>query len=761
MFEHKSIQRLDDFFLTLDKRRERSVFFYRISGYNKDVDDFILKYYNTALKNGTVIENGIPNPTGDNLLFFSDMMGHQFFLDKDFIERAMARWLPRMKVMARGDMSAAIYRALSSLKNMGKNDNVVKNAYIKFMCWLYYRFESVVNRLGDNDVPKILYEGSIGRYELLLVSILCGAGCDVVLLLNHGEEEYRSIDTRGTLSNKLELPDMKPFPSGYGIEYIREKQKKADVLKRLYGEPPVIRNCTNAWLEGNILEDIKKPPVTRGKDTNLFYNAFCRITGAEDKVTYENELYQFYLEIKNGGRTFCIVNKEIPVPTAEETARINKRNYTTKEEMIRDLIGKVRCPFDIQLERLIRTAFVDIVTEISEAQDMNLNKLTSKAVYILCWLLRYFDILFNNWHMPFVSLFIYLGGCRNDNEAYFLRFLARLPCDVLILVPNLNTRCVLADKVLFEQKNQQSLNIESFPTESSGIRMATAAYHAERELDEIMYSNSGMYRNFQYSKANAVTLRTMYEEIAILWDQEMRYRPNFSTVDNIVNMPVIFAKVSGVKDGDVSKYWQGIRQLINEDTLVISSAPYIDYSVRNALGINTTECFKNGKVQKNTIYNSRYYQYSMLRPETQEYILDKLQILIDSRIIVGTFADGTEYNIVSQILNMPTEVVRLIQKFDFTKRNPKVIYINTSERPISPADATLMAFLNVVGFDVLFFVPTGYQTIERFYTRPVVDEHQIGEYMYDMQIPNLGVPSGATGKPAKQTWIKKFFKKGK
>ena len=241
----------------------------------------------------------------------------------------------------------------------------------------------------------------------------------------------------------------------------------------------------------------------------------------------------------------------------------------------------------------------------------------------------------------------------------------------------------------------------------------------------------------------------------------MRFRPNFSTVDNIVNMPVIFAKVSGVKDGDITKYWQGIKQLINEDTLVITSAPYIDYSVRNALGINTTEGFKNGRVQKNTIYNSRYYQYSMLRPETQEYILDKLQILIDSRIIAGTFADGTEYNIVSQILNMPTEIVRLIQKFDFTKRNPKVIYINTSERPISPADATLMAFLNVVGFDVLFFVPTGYQTIERFYTRPVVDEHQIGEYMYDLQIPNFGVPSGATGKPAKQSWIQKIFKKGK
>ena len=761
MFVYKKLRRPDDFFLPMDKRDEKSVFFCRISGYNKDIDDFILKYYGDALKNGIVIDGGIPNPTGDNLSFFNDMMGQQFFLDRDFIERAAARWLPGMRTAPRNDIAEALYRALTMLKKMGKNDNVVKNAYIKFMCWLYYRFESVVNRLGNNDVPKILYEGSIGRYEFLMLTILSCAGCDIVLLLCRGEEEYLKTDVRGTLSDKLELPDMKPFPEGYGIASVREKQRKADALKRLYGELPTIRRCTNAWMEGNITEDIKKPPVTRDKDPNMFCNAFCRINGVEDKVTFENDLYRFYLEIKNSGRTFCIVENEITIPTAEEIARINKRNYVTKEEMIRDLIGKVKCPFDIQLERVIRTSFVDIVNEIAEDQKMSLSKLTGKAIYILCWLLRYFDILFRNWHMPFVSLFIYLGGCRDENEAYFLKFLARLPCDVLILVPNLNTRCELKDKLLYEENYTQSLNLTSFPTESGGIRMATVAYHAERELDEIMYSNSGMYRNFQYSKANAVTLRTMYEEIAILWDQEMRFRPNFSTVDNIVNMPVIFAKVSGVKDGDINKYWQGIRSLINEDTIVITSAPYIDYSVRNALGINTTECFKNGKVQKNKIYSSSYYQYSMLRPETQEYILDKLQILIDSRIIAGTFADGTEYNIVSQILNMPTEIVRLIQKFDFTKRNPKVIYINTTERPISPADATLMAFLNVIGFDVLFFVPTGYQTIERYFTKPVVDEHQIGDYIYDLQVPNFGIPSGAVGKPAKKTWVQKIFKKGK
>ena len=170
---------------------------------------------------------------------------------------------------------------------------------------------------------------------------------------------------------------------------------------------------------------------------------------------------------------------------------------------------------------------------------------------------------------------IYLGGCKNDNEAMFLKFLARLPIDVLILNPNLNTKCCLEDRQLYEINYENSLVVDSFPRENADIRMGTAAYHAERELDTIMYQDSGMYRNRQYQKAVSVTLQTMYEEISILWDQEVKYRPNFSTIDSVVNVPVIFSKVSGVKDGQIPQYWTGIKNLITEDTFVIKNAPFI------------------------------------------------------------------------------------------------------------------------------------------------------------------------------------------
>ena len=39
------------------------------------------------------------------------------------------------------------------------------------------------------------------------------------------------------------------------------------------------------------------------------------------------------------------------------------------------------------------------------------------------------------------------------------------------------------------------LNPADYPDEQHGFRVGTAAYHAERELDTLMYEDSGIYRS--------------------------------------------------------------------------------------------------------------------------------------------------------------------------------------------------------------------------------------------------------------------------
>ncbi len=755
MFERKKIQELNDFFIELDNRREKGVYFYRINGYNEQISSFIQKYYETARGSGVVVEGRIPNPDEKSLAYYSEIMGMNFQMSTRFISESLKKWLPRMNDFQRNNVASAMYNCLDNMHKKGKNENMLRNAYIKLMCGLYYKCERIVNQLGLNKIPKILYEGEISNYELMLVSLLSNAGCDVVLLQYKGDSSYLKVDPQSELSDILQMPGMTPFPSTFNLKWVRSEIENKINTERLYGKKPDVINCTNAWIEGKGLSDILKPPSTRGSDNRFFYNCFIRINGVEDKVTYLNDLYQFQLELKNNKRRLLIINNDIPKPTTEEINSIARSNYNRQDIMLMDLSKNLNSISNNQLQRVVVKAFIDILLEISKAEGMNLNKLTNKAVYLLCWIKRYYSQLFSNWKLPDISCFIYHGGCKNDNETMFLRFLSKLPVDVLILNPNLNTSCCLTDSYLYEINNNTSLSVDKFPTDNSEIHMGTAAYHAERELDSIMYQDSGMYRNRQYNKAVSVTLQTMYEEIALLWDQELKYRPNFSISNDIVNMPVIFAKVSGVKNSALQQYWADIKALIVNNTFVVGDIPFINPNCPNPLRAVSAEFFKNGKLQRSRIKSHQYYQYSFLREEAQDYILDKLQMLIDSKLIRGTFENGMEYTIVATILNMPRDIVRMIQNFDFTKKNPKLVYVYTNENVITIEDAILTAFLNLVGFDIVFFVPTGYQCVEKHFNKQILEEHQCGDYMYDLRMPDFRTFS-ADNRP----WHKKLFRRG-
>ena len=756
MFEHIKLQSLDDFFLGLDKRNSKGIFFYRINGYNSHICDFVKKYYDVARVSGVVIENKIPNPDEKNLAYYNEIMGMDFQMSMGFLTSGLKKWLPRMNDYQRNTVAGSIYDTLDMLRKSGKNDNMLKNTYIKFMCWLYYKFEQVVGRLGDNNVPKILYQGDISNYELLLIKVLADAGCDVVLLQYSGDANYLKLDADSSMSDNLNMANMESFPNDFNIKWIRMQMQNDYNKERLYGRKSELLNCTNAWIEGKGFKDFTKPVASRGDDPKLFYNCYYRINGVEDKFSYLNDLYHFQMEIKNSNKRLVIIDNEIPQPTTEEISAIRRRNYTSQDEMIMDICSNMNYISNIDLQRLMVKNFVDIMLEEAKEEGSNLSRLTNKAVILLCTIKRYHDKLLGNWKKTDIGTLIFLGGCKNKNELMYIKFISRLPVDVLILAPNLDKKCQLEDSLLYEINYRDSLEVNKFPQENGDIQIGTAAYHAERELDTIMYADSGMYRNHQYSKAVSVTLKTMYEEIEILWQQELKYRPSFSTENSMVNMPVIFAKVSGVKNGDLSKYWSGIKTLMTPDTYVISSVPFINPTDANPVKSYATEFFKNGKLQREKIKTHSSYQYGMLREDIQEHILNKLQIMIDQKLIKGTFENGTEYTIIATVLNMKKEFVRMLQRFDFTKVNPKLVCVITTESIMSLEDTILLTFLNLVGFDIAIFVPTGYQSVERYFNKKLMEEHQIGEYLYDLRVPDFGGISSN----GRSSWRDKFFKRG-
>lgn len=736
MFQQAPLKKLDDYFVPLPERPEKSVYFYRFAGNSPEVTAFLRRYYEAARQGGVIIDGRLPNPDPGQLAYFGEMMGTDFQRDCGFLSQRLAKWLPRMSPGQREAVASAMASTLEDMLRQGKNENMLRNAYIKYMCWLYYRFEPIVNRLGTEVPPKILYDGAISVYELQLFLVLSRAGADLALLEREGDEGYRRLDPSSQLSRLYQAEGLSPFPPHFSLQRLREELARDVNRRRLYGAPPKLEPCTNAWMERPELNQLLTSPSLRGGEGRFFYNSFLAQYGVPDRLTFSADLFGFYQRLKSEGRRVCVVNGSIPVPTPEEVAAVPRKNYRDLEQMAGDLAQNIRCPASAELQSLMVKGFLDLVLE-EGGPDRNVSRAANQAVYLLCWLKRWQKELFEGWKPPEVPVFLLFGGGTTEHEARFLRLLAKLPVDVALLQPSLDKGSCLRDPALLELRYEDSLSMEAFPAESGQLRVSTAAYQAERDLDGMMYQDTGLYRNQQYTKAEAVTLRTMYEEIAILWDQELKYRPSFQVNNGMVTLPVLLEKICGVKDGDVGRYWLEIKKLMTPETLVVPKLPWTSPLDENPMRAGATQFLRNGRLLKDKIKAHKAYPYGILRGEMQDYLLDKLQLLLDRRTIAGTYQNGTEYTVIAAALNLKKELLRLLQKFDFTKKNPKLIVIHTSEEILSLEDGILFAFLNLLGFDILFFVPTGYQCIERYFAAPFANEQQIGEYLYDLPPPDF------------------------
>ena len=737
MFQLGRIEKLHDYFSACSRRREQAVFFYRVAGYSGEVAAFLTQYDQAARTNGVVIEGRIPNPDPKQLDYLAEMMGSDFQLDAGFLTQKLTRWLPRLTGAQREAVVTAMTATLQDLQAHGKNENMLRNAYIKYMCWLYYKFERILGRLGGDELPKILYDGTVSSYELQLLVILARAGADIVLLERAGDAGYLRCDPTSQYAQLYQAPGLTPFPADFSLRQLREQGRQQAERQKLYGAPAGIAPCTNAWMKTPDGKEILTAVRARGDDPKLFYNAFVVQYGVEDKLLFPSDMVAFYQQLKREGRKVCLENGRLPPPTPEEIAAVRRRNHQTAEQLAADLAANLQYPNNQQLQTLMRQAFLDVVLEEDKAVGGNLNRLLNKAVYLVAWMKRYQKDLFQNWQAPEVGVFLLFGACSGDNEALFLRLLAKLPVDVLVLLPDLNAPCVLKDPALLDLHKEHSLPMTDFPVEPSQMRVRTAAYQAEREMDSILYQNTGLYRAKQHQKAEAVTLQTMYEEIGLLWDQELKYRPGFAAEGDTVTVPVLLEKICGIKDGPILPYWLDIKKLVTPETTLVTKLPWQTGLEANPMKPYATQFLRQGRLQREKIKQHKDYPYGILRPEIQDYLLDKLQVLLDEKLIAGTYQNGTEYTIVSTILGLPKDLLRRIQNFDFTKKNPKLIIISTTEETLSLEDSILVAFLNLVGFDLLFFVPTGYQSIEKYFQKPFANEHQLGPYRYDLQVPDF------------------------
>lgn len=526
-------------------------------------------------------------------------------------------------------------------------------------------------------------------------------------------------------------------------------------LKNLYNNDKLCIQATNIWLSSDIKSDSMKNHKQRGNEPKTNYNMFVRITGVEDPAEYSKELFYWKSKLEGVGKSVLVL-EDISAPSVDEVNKISPGNYMNISQLVSDLANKIKCPYPDLRNQVIK-AFVETMVEEHQNTTEIFGKLRVKAISILSWFSRYGRLLFkeNSEHLPVI---IYFGTCKNRAEVLFFKFLASLPIDVILINPILEETCMLTDARLFEKKYSESMKIKKFPSSIEEINNGTAAYRAEQDLETILYQDSGLYKNRQYRDAVVIPLKTMYEELYILWPQEIKMRPNFETLGDKVIVPAIIAKVSGVKNRDELEYWRNVKKLVNDDTMFITNVNFYNKETEK---FDTNYALKNMELKKANLVRNKDYQFGIYQERIQEYVIDKLEDLLKSGLIVGTFTHGVEHTIIKVIMNLDKQIMRLIQNMDFTKNNPKIVLVNTGETEYPLEEAITLAFLHLVGFDIVMFVPSGYRLVERHFTKPLFIEHEIGEFMYDAKMPDYlnGRKYGESKKQSEPNEQGGFFRK--
>lgn len=678
--------------------------------YVSDYSDKLHGYICDFKKNAKVLA-GLSRPSTNQVGEIADMVGDDMPISKSYVIGMLSKVTRGYRYFNSSNITSVgstLYSRLLKLKNKGKGKSVLKNFIISCLCWVKNDMCDVLVDADPNTKLRILYMGkSISRNEVSFLSTFLDFRVLVVL--------------SGTFDNvlmseftKIEVEGGRPFNDDdinriMGVSYERgvRPNKSNDTNNVSIGS----NDCKRTWKIGS----------------------YSLINGVHDDIReYKRNLVEFNSSAVSKGKNIVIVSGSLPAPSDSDKANIRYVDSNSVGRVLSMLYGNLKVLGVYNIGTRVLDSFIGYMVDVVKKQDIGAIRVTSLGINIVYWLLKYIKS-FDNGIGCFV---LFTDRSVSFDEWCFMGFLRTVGLDVIVFNPANCLQDYVGYDISVIDLKYSSNCMKEYPTEDSLLMVETVAHRAEDELTGMIYTDTGMYRSYQYPKAVSLVLRTTYDEIQILWNEELKYRTGFSVDSDIVHMPVLYAIVYGVPDGDVRKYVSDVKVLDSEDTIFLCNHPYFKPSIEI---LYNNDVFRGGLINTKGLRDAVQQKYGYLRREVQDYLVEKMKLLVEGKYI--TNVEYSDMYIISLLLNIDKRVLQIINKFDFTKKNPKLVIVETGEYSMTVEDSVYVAFLSLIGFDVVIYVPTGYNVLGSYLAkRPF--EYQVGEYVYDVDM-NGGFTRGS------------------
>ncbi|MEG0086066.1 MAG: YceG family protein, partial [Niameybacter sp.] len=291
--------------------------------------------------------------------------------------------------------------------------------------------------------------------------------------------------------------------------------------------------------------------------------------------------------------------------------------------------------------------------------------------------------------------------------------------------------------------------------------ITTAARHAADELDAFMYTDSGLFRPWQFTKGTThpLLLNAIWEDIKTYWDEPARLRPGFKTSGQVVYPPVFFTKISGVHM-NLNEYFEGVHRLCRAKRHCFYTQPNFanTFKLSSRDIYSLTYCLNPDKTINREAVKAHPLYKSMLtfRPEVQDFTLDKLDELLSkdaSQLFNFKVTDQERTQLMALTFTLENTLLNLIDSYDFPFDIPKLILYINNRATFTIQSSMLLALFHTMGFDILLLCPNGANNIEMMLSSQYIKTLRLPELAYDLELKNP-----ETEKPKSKSFFNKFFK---
>lgn len=710
--------------------------FTRYVGYD-DPDSFrgfLIDQYVGVQKNGLFFKEKLPAATTDDISKAAQYTAASFDNAAD-IKKALDMWLSAENIPADG---AAIAEVMAqAVADCGVNK---KNTYFVMLCWL-------MKYLGKRP-NAVLFIGSATLKELYLLYMLNAAGVRVTLVSYGLDKDFEKLPYK----NKIYLKNGKqkaPIQIDFEKIDLSKEAKLSEMRAAANNVSGLVKRMDTS--AAGIFEDVIKDRKSRVIQSGGVYSedgeipVYCAaLLGYEDETVYTNMLVKFKESFAGLKKQLVFIEKTLENPNAEEVRALGSVPRTSTADMIDALAMLIDLKGDKTRTALAQKALRELLNELNTGNQTVVLNYGNKFITWLyrCTQARKYSVQYED-----TPVVLYYGDI-SQSEMYFLNFMTQCGFDVVYISPNKKNLQTVVDKnigglmQIFELP--QTKESGTYPTKAIKTKVATVAYNAERDLDTMLYGgDTGIYRSFQFPNSQSVTLKTTFEEISILWKQEARFRTGFTTAGNLVSVPNIFAKISGVADGNMNAYWDDVRDKLTPETILIVKKPNPAENAGSDLSVYR-QFYRNGEIDTEKLKASTLNKYSYLPDRIQDMLFYKLQETVSSNFI-KLQGDELMCSVLHFGMNLGKDFLQLVQRFDFTKTIPKLVYIDAVEDTFTLSECIQTVMCNLIGFDVLIYTPTGYKNIETFVSGDAFEEHIMNQFVYQTEVPKFKIPSAKKG----------------